>query len=298
MENKSNIPAEGKNKINYILIGLASVAVIVILFLYLNNRREYQAVIEELNEEKVMLTEEFQVLALDYDSLNSNNDTLNLMLEQEREKIAQLIEEIKTIKATNASKIREYKKELISLRGVMKSFVVQIDSLNQRNQQLTEENKSYRKQYSQIQDSYKELEKQKEKLVQKVEIASQLETRNIEIVGLTSKDKESRRARSVAKIRVCFTILKNLTAPIGEKTVYMRIMRPDESLLMHSFDDLFTYEGEKINFSASRVIEYGSKDLDVCVYYNADEGELMPGVYVADLFVDGYHIGTANFDLK
>nr|WP_321405830.1 hypothetical protein [uncultured Carboxylicivirga sp.] len=296
MENKA--PQKSNNKLIYIISAVAVALIAVVLFMYLSNRKEYKAVVEEMTEEKLLLTEEFQTLALDYDSLQSNNDTLNLLLEQEREKISHLIEEIKTIKATNASKIREYKKELTSLRSVMKSFVVQIDSLNQRNQELSEENIQYRKQVTKIQDSFKELEKQKEKLAEKVEIASQLETYNYEVEGLNSKDRETKKARNVAKIRVCFTIQKNITAPIGEKTVYMRIMRPDEALLVRSLDDKFKYEGEEINFSAQRVIEYGGEELDICIFYKADEGELLPGNYTADLFADGFHIGTTQFELK
>jgi len=296
MENKA--PQASNKKLIYIISVVAIVLIAVVLVMYLQNRKEYQAVVEEMTEEKVLLTEEFQTLALDYDSLQSNNDTLNLMLEQEREKISHLIEEIKTIKATNASKIREYKKELTSLRSVMRNFVVQIDSLNQRNQELSEENQQFRKQVNKIQDSYNELEKQKETLAKKVDIASKLETYNYEIEGLNSKDRDTKKARNVSKIRVCFTIQKNITAPIGEKTVYLRILRPDEALLVRSLDDKFEYEEEEINFSARRVIEYGGEELDVCVFYKADEGELLPGIYTADIFADGFNIGTTTFELK
>ena len=296
MENKA--PQASNKKLIYIISAVAVVLIAVVFVMYLQNRKEYKAVVEEMTEEKVLLTEEFQTLALDYDSLQSNNDTLNLMLEQEREKISHLIEEIKTIKATNASKIREYKKELTSLRSVMRNFVVQIDSLNQRNQELSEENQQYKKQVNKIQDSYNELEKQKETLAKKVDIASKLETYNYEVEGLNSKDRETKKARNVSKIRVCFTIQKNITAPIGEKNVYLRILRPDEALLVRSLDDKFEYEEEEINFSARRVIEYGGEELDVCIFYQADEGELLPGTYTADIFADGFNIGTTSFELK
>lgn len=294
----TNPSIKKNNKNIYILSALAAVVIAVILYLYFSNRREYQAIVEELTEEKVILTEEFQTLALDYDSLHSNNDTLNLLLEQEREKVINLIEELKTVKATNASKIREYKKELSSLRQVMKSFVVQIDSLNRRNLALTEENEKYRKQYSKVRESYKELEKETEKLAEKVEIASQLETTNGEGEGLNSRGKKTKRARNVDKIRICFTIKKNITAPVGEKIVYLRIQRPDGALLLHSLDDVFSYENEKINFSSRRVVEYSGEDLDVCLFYKADAGELMAGTYTADLFADGFNIGMVQFELK
>ncbi|MCU4156404.1 hypothetical protein J1N10_10475 [Carboxylicivirga sp. A043] len=295
MEN-TNKPSS--NKLAYIVGGVALVVIAVILFFFISHRHEYRAVVEEMTEEKFLLTEEFQALALDYDSLHSNNDTLNLMLEQEREKITHLIEEIKTIKATNARKIREYKKELTTLRGVMRSFVVQIDSLNRRNEELTQENIQYRKRHDEIAQSYKELEEVKKTLDKKVEIASQLETRNIETVGLNSKGKTTKKARSVAKIRMCCTIQKNVTAPVGLKTVYVRIQRPDDVLLITSKDNVFTYEEQEINYSASREFEYGGEDVDICVFYTAADGELLSGVYTVDVFVDGFNIGTSTFELK
>ncbi|WP_430810784.1 MULTISPECIES: MCP four helix bundle domain-containing protein [unclassified Carboxylicivirga] len=296
MDNNTGKPTS--NKLIYIIGGIALAIIAILLFLFLSNRQEYKAVVEEMTEEKLLLTEEFQSLATDYDSLHSNNDTLNLMLEQEREKITHLIEEIKTIKATNAHKIREYKKELSTLRGVMKNFVVQIDSLNRRNEELVQENIQYRKEHQKITESYKELEQKKKKLDKKVEIASQLETRNIEVSGLNARGNDTKKARNVSKIRVCCTVEKNITAQVGMKSIYIRILRPDEALLLTSLDNVFEYEDEEINYSAKREFEYGGEDVDVCIYYPAADGELLKGIYTVDIFVDGFNIGTNTFELK
>ena len=292
------IKSNKKNKHLWIILAVAGVLIIVFAILYFSNKKQMEGMVTELNLEKLELTKEYEDLALDYDSLKTNNDTINLMLEHERERIAQLIEEIKTIKATNASKIREYKKELTTLRKVLRNYVVQIDSLNRRNQELAEENKEYRKKYSTIQTSMEVLKEEKEDLKEKVDIASKLELINIEARGLTGKNKETKKSSKVSKIRICFTILKNITAPVGEKDVFVRIQRPDKSLLMHSLDDKFKYEGEEINYSSKRTIEYGGKDLDVCIYYKVDEGELLGGEYLADIFIDGRNVGTVTFELK
>jgi predicted nucleic acid-binding Zn-ribbon protein len=288
----------GSNKLLYIVLAIAGTLIVALAILYFTNRSEMQAIVEEMNEEKVELTMEFQDLALDYDSLQTNNDTLSLMLEHDRERIAHLIEEIKTIKATNSAKIREYKKELTSLRKVLKNYVVQIDSLNRKNQELSQENVEYRRRYTNIKTSMEELEEEKETLEEKVEIASKLEISKIEAIGLNHKDREAKKASRVTKIRICFTILKNITAEVGEKMVYLRVQRPDNSLLVRSLDDKFEFEGSEINYSSKRIIEYGGENLDVCVYYVADPGELMAGQYEADLFIDGRNIGTHQFELK
>ncbi len=286
------------NKQLWIILSVAALLIAVLAFLYFSNKSEMEQIVSELNIEKLELTNEYQDLALDYDSLQTNNDTINIMLEHERERIAQLIDEIKTVKATNSSKIREFKKELSTLRKVLKNYIYQIDSLNRRNEELSLENKKYRKQYSNIKSSMKDLEKQKENLEEKVDIASKLELGKIEARGLTGKNRETKKSSKVFKIRLCFTILKNITAPVGEEVVYIRIQRPDKSLLLHSLEDKFMFEDSEINFSSKRTIEYEGKDLDVCIYYKADEGELMSGDYLADIFIGGRNVGTTSFELK
>ncbi len=298
MSNQDSTQHHKSHKTAIIVGAISAVLLIILGFLYFKNRSEMQTLVNEMSEEKELLTTEFESLALDYDSLKTNSDTLNLLLEKEREKISQLIEEIHTIKATNSSKIREYKKELSSLRKVLKSYVFQIDSLNQTNKALVEENQQIRKTVSNIKSSYQQLEKVKENLEEKVDIASKLETYNMEATGLNSKDRSTSRSSRISKIRICFTIQKNITAEVGEKKIFLRVLRPDGALLYHSKDDLFKYENKEINFSASRVIEYGGDEVDVCLYYKVDAGELTEGDYIADIFADGHHIGNMTFNLR
>ncbi|MCW3786342.1 hypothetical protein [Plebeiibacterium sediminum] len=298
MSNQDNVPHQKSHKTAIIVGAVSAVLLIILGFLYFKNKSEMQVLVEEMTEEKDLLTTEFESLALDYDSLKTNSDTLNLLLEKEREKISQLIEEIHTIKATNASKIREYKKELTSLRKVMRNYVIQIDSLNQTNKALQQENQQIRRTVSNIKTSYQKLEKEKDNLAEKVDIASKLETYNMEATGLNSKDRSTTRASRISKIRICFTIQKNITAEVGEKEIFLRVLRPDGALLYHSKDDLFKYENKEINFSSRRVVEYGGDELDVCLYYNVDAGELTIGDYTADIFADGHHIGNMTFSLR
>ncbi|TLX75378.1 hypothetical protein E9993_10300 [Labilibacter sediminis] len=298
MSNTDTNTPHKSHKTTIIVASISLVVIIVLGFLYFQNRSEMQLLVDEMVEEKAMLAYEFESLAMDYDSLQTNSDTLNLIIEKEREKISQLIEEIQTIKATNASKIREYKKELGSLRKVLKNYVVQIDSLNQTNKALTKENIKYKNTVSNMRTTYNKLEAEKENLEEKVEIASKLETFNMEATGLNSRDRSTSRYSRVSKIRICFSIQKNITAEIGEKDIYLRVLRPDGALLYHSKDDVFMSENKEINFSSRRTIEYGGDELDVCIYYTVDPGELTDGEYTADIFADGQNIGTMTFNLK
>ncbi len=286
------------NKNTIIISIVALIVIITLTILYLNNRAEMQVLVNEMVEEKEILTEEYKNLALGYDSLKTNSDTLNTLLQKDRERIEQLLEEIQTVKATNAAKIREYKKELATLRGVLKHYVVQIDSLNQTNEALKKENSRYKRRVITMKTSNKKLIEEKKKLTEKVEIASKLETENIKIMGLNSRGRKTFRSSRISKIKVYFTIKKNITAKVGKKDIYIRLTRPDGSLLYHSKQDVFVCDGTKINFSAKREIEYGGEQQEVDVFYKVDDGELSKGRYVVDIFADERHIGNADFNLK
>lgn len=294
----SNNTTPNKNRKLIAAAITAGILLVVISLLFIFQNRQLNTIVENLNEEKDILTEEYQSLVMNYDSLQSDNDSINYLLQIERDRVAQLIEEIKTVKATNTAKIREYQKELSTLRGVLRSYIVQIDSLNARNQELTQENLEHRRRYNQIQSSYKQLEEVKAELEQKVTIASRLDVTNTEVTGLTASERKSDRANRVTKIRVCFTVLKNVTSPVGMKDFYLRIERPDGQLLTHSLDDRFRFEDSDINYSAKRSIEYGGEEVDVCIFYNADAGELQSGEYICDIFADGFHLKTVRFSLR
>lgn len=288
----------GNNKRLYLIIGIIAAVLIALSVLFYIQNREMNTIVEQLNVEKTILTEEYQKLAFNYDSLHSDNDTLNLMLEMERERIAQLVEELKTLKATNTARIREFQKELTTLRGVLRTYIVQIDSLNQRNEVLTRENIEHRRRYTQIQSSFRELEEVKTTLEEKVTIASRLDVTNLMAEGLNPSGRKTDRSNRIAKIRVCFTVLKNVTAPVGMKDFYLRIERPDGQLLLHALDDKFRHEDADINYSAMRSIEYGGEETDVCIFYDADAGELLSGEYIADVFADGFHLKSLRFTLR
>lgn len=294
----SNNTTPNKNRKLIAAAITAGILLVVISLLFIFQNRQLNTIVENLNEEKDILTEEYQSLVMNYDSLQSDNDSINYLLQIERDRVAQLIEEIKTVKATNTAKIREYQKELSTLRGVLRSYIVQIDSLNARNQELTQENLEHRRRYNQIQSSYKQLEEVKAELEQKVTIASRLDVTNTEVTGLTASERKSDRANRVTKIRVCFTVQKNVTSPVGMKDFYLRIERPDGQLLTHSLDDRFRFEDSDINYSAKRSIEYGGEEVDVCIFYNADAGELQSGEYICDIFADGFHLKTVRFSLR
>jgi len=176
----------------------------------------------------------------------------------------------------------------------MKSYIVQIDSLNTRNQNLVAENTEIRQQITQVRSSNTELSKAREELSSKVEIASVIQAKDILAVPLNKKRKETSRISLLENLRVCFTLRENPIAIAGPKEVFMRVIRPDSLVISPSPENLFDYNENKMIFSASRTIDYTNQDVELCIFL-ANTGDFVPGNYSVELFLENNLIGKTNF---
>ncbi len=246
---------------------------------------------------KDSLTNEFSKLYDEYDLLETNNDTLNSKLKVEQEKINKLLEEIKKEKIGNVRAIAKYKKELATLRQVMRSFIVQIDSLNTMNQKLVAENEEIKSYYEDEQGKNRELSEKNENLNKTVEKAAEIKAFAIKIVGLTNRDKETFKTKKVNKIEVCCQLSENELAHKGNRYIYIRIARPDGIILSKSETNLFNYQGDQIIYTARRKVEYTGKRVPLCIYWINDE-ILINGRYNINIFDGGRKIGSSSIELK
>jgi len=246
-----------------------------------------------LKEEKVELEGKLNELIVEYDSLMTENDSINALLVSEQEKIRRLLK----YRASDATKIKMYKSELETLRKVMRSYIVQIDSLNTRNLELTAENIRVRTRLREVESDKDALSKRAEELSSQVQMASVLNAKNVVAYPMNNKSKPKDKINKVEKIKVCFTIRENNVAQPGTKDIYMRIIRPDDVVLASDMNDLFEYNGEQIVYTAVRELEYENSDIDMCIFWDKTE-TLIPGVYTTLLYAEGYEIGHTTFALK
>lgn len=255
--------------------------------------KDQQLANEIIAEQKTQLEGQLENMIVEYDSLKTSNDSINLQLEKEQEYIRKLLK----INASNAYKIKLYQKEMETLRKIMRSYIVQIDSLNTRNQQLTVENVEVRTKLRDIEKSHDELSKIKDELSTKVDIASQLSAKDIIVSPLNKRSREKDKVDKVEKIKVCFTIRENSITEPGTKEVFLRIIRPDDIVLTSGISELFEANGEKMVFSAKRQLEYENQDIDICIFWDKTE-ELIPGTYTAELYCEQKLIGSSSFGLR
>jgi uncharacterized protein (DUF3084 family) len=293
-ENKSN------TGVLYGVLGLLVVILAIAVYLLLDTRKNLTLVSDDLAEkteyfriEKDSLEGELRNIYFRYDTLESGNLELQVEMKKQQEKIDKLI----AIQADDAYKIRMYRREMETLRTVLRSYIVQIDSLNLMNQELMAENKQLQNTERRLATEKAQLEQDKQELEEIKDLASTLQASQINLVLLNKRDKESKRIRTTVKVRVDFVLRANQVIPAGEKRITLRIIRPDQVVLGSPELEMLEFEGEEIPVSASRIVNYENEDLPVSIFWNND-GEIVPGQHTVELHADSKVIGNASFVLN
>lgn len=281
-----------------IIVGLLLVAGIAYLAVSLNKQKEENRAMQELAEmDKKEMENEYQQFARQYSEMKTqiNNDSIVAQLTAEQEKTQQLLEELRRTKSNDAREISRLKKELATVRAVLRSYVLEIDSLNRLNQNLKDENNRMRGQYEEATRQIEGLNTEKASLSEKVAIAAQLDAIGI---NLTLKDKKSKTTEKLKKakaLQVNFSIAKNVTAPSGMKTVYVRITSPTGAVL--GGGGTFNYENRNLECSMKKTIEYTGNETPMTLFWNIVQS-MVEGTYKVSIFADGNMIGSKNFSLK
>lgn len=283
----------------FTVAGLLLAAAVVLGILLAQSKQQNSEMQELFALEKEELESEYQSFATQYDELKIRitNDSLQIKLEQEKLRTQQLLEELKQTKADDAAEITRLKKELKTVRAVLRSYVMQIDSLNAINENLKKENKRVSEKYRQASKQISELSNAKEELTEIVNLASQLDAMGIKMSPLRKSGKVTNKLKKAKQLEVSFTLTKNITAETGNKTIYARIMQPSQEVLTKSMSNTFTYENREIGYSMKKYIEYTGEEQAVTMYWDIEEF-LQPGTYRLFLFADGVMIGSNSFEFE
>ncbi len=283
----------GLRTVMFAMIAVAAVlAVALVLVLSSKNR-----LVDQLNEEKQDLTEQIQALQSDYEGLSSDYDSINAQLDSSREEIAQLVDRVKKTEATNRSKIRQYEKELGTLRTIMRSYIVQIDSLNTLNHRLTAEAASARKEAAASRKLNAELTQQVEDLTGRVTAGAQLKARGIRMEAYNSSDKMTDRSGRVKRLLVTLSLLENELTPRGPVRVYVRVTDPDGNLLDNGLGETFVLGEETLDATASREVDYQGAEVEMGIYVN-NIPSFSKGVYSVNVYTSQSLLGSAELLLR
>ena len=280
------------------LIGVLVVVLVIVIGFAVSKSRQVNDLKEQYTIEKQELEDEYEAISLQYEGFKFSvqNDSLLYKLQNEQAKVQRLQEELRMTKASDQKEIKRLKDELTTLRKVLRSYIVQIDSLNRLNEQLRAENKQITQQYQETSRTLNQVAKEREQLSEKVSLAAQLNAVNINVKAVNDRGKEQKRLSRSTRFVISFTIARNITAEPGERTIYARILAPDGNVLTKGAGNTFRYENRDIQYSIKRTIEYGGEETPVTMYWDIQE-YLMPGTYKTDLFADGNLIGSYSFKM-
>ena len=287
-----------KIMIPLVAVILALLGGVAYLFLNLQEQKQVVQDMEELAElDKQEMENEYERFTLQYSEMKTqiNNDSIIAQLTQEQMKTQKLLDELKQVKASDAREIARLKKELATVREVLRDYVMQIDSLNRLNENLRAENTRVSAELSERNAQVAGLSSEKASLSEKVAIAAQLDATGIQMQMLNKRGKNAKKLKDCKQLCVNFRITKNVTAANGNRTVYVRIQNPGGNTL--SGGGTFAYENRQLECSAKKVIEYTGEETPVTVYWNMTQ-MLEAGDYRVSIFVDGNMIGTKTFAFK
>ena len=277
------------------LVGLLLLGGIAYLYISLDEQKKVNQDMQELAElDKKEMQNEYEKFAQQYSEMKTqiNNDSIVEQLTQEQLKTQKLLEELRNVRATDAREITRLKKELATCRAVIRSYVLEIDSLNRLNQNLTAENTRVKGQYEEATRRIESLNTEKSSLSEKVAIAAQLDAVGISMSLNDKKGKNTKKIEKAKNLQVNFSIAKNVTASNGVKTLYVRIQTPNGQVLTNG--GTFNYENRSLQYSMKKQVEYTGNETPVSMFWNISEF-LSEGTYKVSIFADGHMIGSRSF---
>lgn len=289
-------------KLFWIIIGVLVVAMGALVYLYLDQRQELNEMVEQMTIEKEELEEEYEDLAIQFDGyqqMDIRNDSLQDLLSREQQRVQDLLEELRQTKASNARRIAELKKELATVRMVMRDYVRQIDSLNATNARLTEENILVKEENQLVKQQNTQLTNANAQLTETVTRASMLEITSCTMLMLNKHDKKTRMVSHMRKMQFDFVIAKNITCTPGLKDLYARVITPNGNVIGEDETKLFAFESGEIPYTLVQQIEYSGEAYNgTCYCIWSEQNQVEEGFYSIDFFCDGNLIGSFPFQLK
>jgi Membrane-bound metallopeptidase len=284
----------GAAKILAIALGVVAAALLATLVIVLMNKK---ALVNDLNSEKEDLTNELVALHSDYETLSTTNAAINDSLTVEKEKVEQLIDRLQKTEATNRAKIRQYEKELGTLRTIMKGYIKQIDSLNTVNTSLRREASAAKQEAAESRRQYDQLRVTTDEYAKKATAGAVVKGRGVVLTAINSSNKETDRSSRTEKLKTCLSLIENAIATKGPKVVYIRVKGPDGILMAGEQQRVFSCGGEEMIYSASREVDYQGEEVEICVYF-ANVGGFEKGVYTVDVYTSETKIGSADLLLR
>ncbi len=269
-------------------------------------RDELRALVEQqqLDMEQMQLEQDFENLDREFAQFENSrqfiqDDSVKRALAEKYEvarlQVEQLQNELKSERRKSSAEIAKLRSEIDTLRGLLRHYVEEIDRLNKENQALRSENEEIKSQNQRLNTQVAETSRRNEVLSERMTLAEKLNVTGLSLTALNKKGRAEKKVAKATQLKVTFTIPQNNSTPVGEKTIYVRIISPSGQLLEGGGN--FSFEGGSVPCSAKRTIEYAGEEIGgVTIYWDVNTA-LTPGDYTVELFADNYRLVRRTFTL-
>ncbi len=249
--------------------------------------REYQ----DLNDEFAQFENSRQYIKDD-----SIKRELNDKYEAARLQVEKLQQELANQKHKSAAEIAKLRSEIDTLRNLLRHYVEEIDRLNKENEALRTENKEIKERNTRLNNQVAETSRRAEALSERMTLAEKLNVTGLTLTPLNKKGKKEKKVTKAVQLVATFTIPQNNSTPVGEKTIYMRIISPSGQLLGQG--GTFAFEGGNVEYTAKKSIEYAGEEIGgITIYYDVNT-PLIAGDYTVELFADNFRLISRSFTLQ
>jgi len=247
------------------------------------------------------LKTDFKEMLKTYDALILKDKSKADSLNKQKEEIALLLEKVERGNM-NGRQLFAARKEIETMKRIMRGYIVQIDSLNTLNYRLTSDLETTNTKLTQTQGERDQYKTEAETSAEQVKKGSKLQAYNFSSSGLKMKlnntTEESNKAKSVVQIKSAFTISENPITPAGSKTVYLQVITPEGKTLQSSSGNIISTDSGSIPYSDKKDIDYQNQRIDMAIYYRLNGEELTKGNYKVKIYCQGQLIGSDSFTLK
>ena len=249
--------------------------------------REYN----ELNEDFATFENQRQLVMDD-----SVKRELNDKYQAARAQVEKLQQELANSERRSATEIARLRDEITTLRNLLRHYVEEINRLNQENQALRTENAQVRSENQRLTQRVTETSRRNEELSARMTIAERLNITGLTLTPLNKKGRKEKKVEKAKQLLVTFTIPQNNSTPVGEKTIYARIVSPSGQLL--GGGGSFSFEGGNVECTAQKTIEYAGEEIGgLQIYYDVNT-PLIAGDYTVELFADNFRLVSQHFTLR
>ncbi len=259
---------------------------------------ELETAQRDLDREYQELNDEFQQFenSRKYITDDSIKRELNDKYEAARLQVEKLQQELANQKHKSSAEIKKLRGEIDTLRALLRHYVEEIDRLNKENEALRNENKEIKDENSRLSSRVHETARQNEVLTERMTLAEKLNVTGLSLQALNKKGKIEKKVKKATQLRITFTIPQNNSTPVGEKTIYARIISPSGQLLGNAGN--FSFESGSVPCSAKITVEYAGEEMGgVTIYWDVNT-PLIAGDYTVELFADNFRLISRSFNLQ